>query len=166
MQFPYQGFERPDHEGCPSDGWIDARNFHIWSLSVRTMKNDVRTIDLCMHDLPYEGERPDGNTHRPDGCSCLPISVFLERIFQPIEHWDRPDVLLRSPDRYKLEQFKDSRHRRRSRQKVLVVRMDDAWTVERPNGISRRPNGCKGSNFSVLESVQNLLEAYLWKWRL
>jgi hypothetical protein len=26
------------------------------------MKTDVRTVELCMHDLPYEGERQDGNT--------------------------------------------------------------------------------------------------------
>jgi hypothetical protein len=53
---------------------------------VRTMKNDVRTIELCMHDLPYEGERPDRNTHCPGGCSCLPISMFWKEIFQPIKH--------------------------------------------------------------------------------
>jgi hypothetical protein len=53
---------------------------------VRTMKNDVRTIELCMHDWPYEGERPDRNTHCPGGCSCLPISMFWKEIFQPIKH--------------------------------------------------------------------------------
>jgi len=31
-----------------------------------------------MHDLPYEGERPDGNTHRTDSCSCLPILVSVK----------------------------------------------------------------------------------------
>jgi hypothetical protein len=50
------------------------------------MKIDVRTVELCMHDLPYKGERPDGNTHRPDGCSYLPISMFWKEIFQPVEH--------------------------------------------------------------------------------
>jgi hypothetical protein len=52
------------------------------------------------------------------------------------------------------------------------------WTVGRPNGISRRPNGCcliderpdgiphrpdvcKGSDYTVLKSAQNLLETYL-----
>jgi hypothetical protein len=44
------------------------------------MKNDVRTVELCMHDLPYEGDRSDGKTHRPSGCSCLPISVFWREI--------------------------------------------------------------------------------------
>jgi hypothetical protein len=47
----------------------------------------------------------------------------------------------------------------RSGWKVLIVRTDDTWTVERPGGISRHPNGCKGSDLADLESVQNLLEA-------
>jgi hypothetical protein len=32
------------------------------------------------------------------------------------------------------------------------------WTVRRPDGVSRRLDGCKGSDFFDLESVQNLLE--------
>jgi hypothetical protein len=67
-------------------------------------------------------------------------------------------VLLRRPDGCNLEQFEASRHRGRSRQKVLVVLMDDALTVERPDEILHRPDGCKGSDCSYLESVQNLLE--------
>jgi hypothetical protein len=45
------------------------------------------------------------------------------------------------------------------------------WTVGRPDGISRRPDGCfltderpdgcKGSDYTVLKSAQNLLETYL-----
>jgi hypothetical protein len=64
------------------------------------------------------------------------------------------DVLLICPDRCNLEQFEASRHRGRSGPKALVVRTDDAWTVE-------RPDGCKGSDFSDLESGQNLLEVKL-----
>jgi hypothetical protein len=86
-QFLYQGFEHPDHEGWRPDGWTNACNFHIWSLSVRTMKTDVWTVELCMHDLPYEGECLDGNTHYLDGCSCLLIFVFWKEIFQPVKHW-------------------------------------------------------------------------------
>jgi hypothetical protein len=68
----------------------------------------------------------------------------------------RPTVLLRRPDRCNLE---TSRHRGgRSKRKVFVVRIDDAFTVERPDRISRRPDGCKGSNSSDLEYEQNLLE--------
>jgi hypothetical protein len=50
------------------------------------MKSDIQTVELCMHDLPYEGELPDGNTHRPNSCSCLPVPVFWKEIFQPVEH--------------------------------------------------------------------------------
>jgi len=59
-----------------------------------------------------------------------------------------PAVLLRHPDGCNLEYFEASRHRGRSGQKVLVVWTDDAWIVERPDGISCRPDGCKGYDFS------------------
>jgi hypothetical protein len=60
-------------------------------------------------------------------------------------------VLLRHPDRCKLEQFEASRHRGRSGQKVLVLRTDDALTVD-------CSDGCKEFDSSYLESVKNLLE--------
>jgi hypothetical protein len=67
-------------------------------------------------------------------------------------------MLLRRPDGCNLEQFEASRHKGRFRKKVLVIRTNDALTVDRLDGISSRPNGCKGSDSSFLESVQNLLE--------
>jgi hypothetical protein len=70
-------------------------------------------------------------------------------------------MLLRCPDGCNLEQFEASRHRGRFGRKVLVIWTDDALTVERPDRISCRPDGCKGFNCSYLESVQNLLETYL-----
>jgi hypothetical protein len=59
-------------------------------------------------------------------------------------------VLLKRPDGYKLKQFEASRHRGRSGRKVLIVQTDDAWTVGHPDGVSRRPDGCKRSDFSGL----------------
>jgi len=44
-------------------------------LIARTMKTDVQTVELYMHDLPYGGHRPNGITHHPDGSSRLPITV-------------------------------------------------------------------------------------------
>jgi hypothetical protein len=70
-------------------------------------------------------------------------------------------VLLRHRNGCKLEQFEGFQHRGRSKREVLVVRTDDAWIVEHPNGISRRPDGHKGSDFSDMESEQNLLEPFL-----
>jgi hypothetical protein len=67
-------------------------------------------------------------------------------------------VLLRHSDECNLDQFEASGHRGRSEWKVFVVQTDDALTVECLDGISRRLDGCKGSDFSNLESVQNLLE--------
>jgi hypothetical protein len=59
-RFPYQGLARPDHNICRPDNWSDAHNFHIWSLSVRTMKTNVQTSGFWMHDLPYEWMCLDG----------------------------------------------------------------------------------------------------------
>jgi hypothetical protein len=49
----------------------------------------------------------------------------------------------------------------KSGRKVVVVRRNDAWIVERPDVISHRSDGCKGSDFSDLEFEQNLLETRL-----
>jgi hypothetical protein len=59
----------------------------------------------------------------------------------------RPNVLLKRLDRCNLEQFEASQHKGRSRRKVLIVR-----TVERPDGITRCPDGCKGTELH--QSVQ------------
>jgi hypothetical protein len=37
---------------------------------------------------------------------------------------------------------------------------NDAWTVDHLDGISRRLDGCKRLNFTVLKSAQNLLEEH------
>jgi hypothetical protein len=56
------------------------------ALSVRTLKADGWTVEPCVHDLPYEGHRSDRITHRPDGCSCLPISVSDTETLLLVEH--------------------------------------------------------------------------------
>jgi len=56
-----------------------------------------------------------------------------------------PDVLLRRPNGCKLEQFEASWHRGRSRQKVLIVQTDDAWTVKHPDGTTCRSDRCTGT---------------------
>jgi hypothetical protein len=50
------------------------------------MKSDVRTVELLLHDLPYQGLCPNGNTHRPNEFSYLPIYVFWKEILQFVEH--------------------------------------------------------------------------------
>jgi len=67
-------------------------------------------------------------------------------------------VLLRRPDGCKLEQFEASQHRGRSGRKVLIVQTDNAWKVERLDGISCRLDGCKGTELTSLNSAQSLLE--------
>lgn len=126
--------EHPDYGDWHSDGWT----LYVWLALSRIAS---------------------GREHTSSGRLQLSfISVFWNEIIFFVEHWKRPAVLLRRLDRCNLEQFEASQHRGRSGQKVLVVRTDDTLTVERPNGISRRSDGCKGCNCSYLESVQNLLE--------
>jgi hypothetical protein len=43
------------------------------------MESNVRTVEHILHNLPYQGKRPDG-------CSCLPISVFWKEILLLVEH--------------------------------------------------------------------------------
>jgi hypothetical protein len=141
-QFSYMRLECPDHEVWRPDGLNFVCTTCLIKDSVRTWTHIVRTI-----------------------VTVFPYLCFGKKSFNLSNTKRCLDVLLRSTDGCKLEQFEGSRHRGRSRWKVLVVRTDNALTVERPDGISRHPDGCKGSDFSYLESVQNLLEVTL-KWKL
>jgi hypothetical protein len=131
------------------------------------MKTDVRTIELCMHDLPYGGHRPDRITHRPDGCSRLPITVSWGRNPNACQTLNGVrTVLPRRPNgstwtldssqtlnsvwtichyvrtNANLNYLKLLDTDGRPWRKVLVVRMDDALTDEHPYGIPRCPDGC------------------------
>jgi hypothetical protein len=128
--------------------------------------------------FPYmKLERPDHEDWRPDGWT-LYAWLALWRRASGREHTSSGRLQLSShicvlkrnlstcwilncPDGCKMEQFEGSWHKGRSERKFLVIRMDDAWTVERLDEISHRPAGCKGSDFSNFESVQNLLEPFL-----
>jgi hypothetical protein len=61
-------------------------------------------------------------------------------------------VLLSRLDECNQEQFEVSGHRGTSGRKVLVVWTDDALTYECLDGISRRLNGCKGTELHYFES--------------
>jgi hypothetical protein len=78
----------------------------------------------------------------------------------------RSNVLLKRPDGYMLEQFEASWHRGRLGWKVLVIRMDDTWIVESLDGISCRPDCCKGTELTALNSAQNFLEVLKLECRL
>jgi len=161
---------RPD--GCT----LAVPNFHIKAWSVRTMKDDVRTVTL-MHAISIYETWAFGPWRLKSGqlnveCTTFlmkdsvrtgthiiltVVAVFPYLCFGKKSHsWSnterRPDVLLRGPDGCSLERFEASWHRGRSGRKVIVVQMDYDWTVE-------RLDRCKVSNFFDLEFVQNLLEA-------
>jgi hypothetical protein len=67
--------------------------------------------------------------------AIFPYLCFGTKSFSLSNTERRPGVLLRCLDGCNLEQFEASRHRGRSGSKVLAVQMDDALTVERPDGI-------------------------------
>jgi hypothetical protein len=154
------------------------------------MRYDVRTVKL-MHSISIHKAWASGPWSLTSGwlnfvsTTCLikdsvqmethivrtivaffPYLCLAKKSFNLLNTKRRLDMLLRSPDGCKLEQFEGSWQRGRSGWKVLVVRTDDALTVERPNRTSCCPDGCKGSDFLDLKSMQNLLETYLWKRRL
>lgn len=151
-----------------------ASNFHIKALHVWTRGLVVRTVDL-MHAISISNARVSerrGLTFGRLDIECntclmdervrtgfhvvrMVAAIFSYLCFGRKSHtWSntecRPDVLLKRPDGCKLEQFEASRHRGRSGRKVLIIRTDDALIVGRPDGISRRSDGCQETEFSNL----------------
>jgi hypothetical protein len=104
--------------------------------SVRTVKHIVRTV-----------------------AAIFPYLCFGKKSHSWSNTEWRLDVLLRRPDGCKMEQFEASRHRGRSGRKALVVQTDDAWIVECLEKISRRSDGCKGTELTALNFAQSLLKA-------
>jgi len=141
----------------PDDRILAARNFHIKAWGVRTITTVVRMIELWMHDLPYEWARLGENTQRLDGCNCLPISVFWKEIPLLIKDWTASERAAETFGRMQLGTVRSFLTQRKVGQKVLIVRIDDAWTVERPDVITRRSDGCKGTVLTALNSAQSLL---------
>jgi hypothetical protein len=171
----------------PNGRTLAARNFYIKASCVRTMTSVVRKVNL-MHAISIYEVRAFGPWRPSSGrlnfeCeTCLMdervrtgihivrmvATVFPYMCFGKKSHyWSntewRPDMLLKLPDGCKPEEFEACRHRGRSGRKVLVVRTNDALDNGCLYGISCCPDGCKGSDFSDLESVQNLQETYLWR---
>jgi hypothetical protein len=71
-------------DGRP-DGWSSSRNFHICWAHVRTMATGIQTVEFELRFLPYVWARPDGNPHRPDGCSNLPLFELGKKIWESSE---------------------------------------------------------------------------------
>jgi len=154
---------------CRLDGrTLAARNFHIKAWPVRTIGYVVWTVDLVHPISIYEARasgpwRPSSGRLNFECATCLMnerawTGIYIVRIvaavfpylcFRKKSHsWSniewRPDVLLKRPDEGKLEQFKASWHRGRSRRKVLIVRTDDvldSWASGRYITSSRRLQG-------------------------
>jgi hypothetical protein len=151
---------------CLPDGRTStASNFHIKPSCVRTKGMVVQTIDL-MHIISIFDAHTSGPwrlaTRRLDfECdTCLmdehvrtgvhivrtvaanfPYLCFGKKSCSWSNTECRLDVLLKRPDRCELEQFEASRHKGRSRWKVLFIRTDDgldSWASGRYITSSRR----------------------------
>jgi hypothetical protein len=134
----------------PESRTLATPNFYIKAWYVRTIGYVVRTVDL-MHVISiYEARssgpwRPSSGRLNFEWETCLMDErirtrfhivrtvavVFPYMCFGKKSHsWSntewRPDMLLKRPDRCKLEQFEASQHIGRSGRKVLVIRTDDA----------------------------------------
>jgi hypothetical protein len=146
-QFPYQGFSRPDQGNGHPDDWSNARNFHISSSRVRTMKAVTRTSEFWVRNLPYGWARPDGNPHVWTVAAIFPYLCFGKKSYSCSNTECRSDVLLKGSDGCKLEQFKASWHRGRSGRKVLVVRTNDALDSWASGRFITSSEGLKGIQF-------------------
>jgi len=103
------------------------------------MESDVRAVELLRHTFSIL-RIASGREHTTFGRLQLSshICVLEQSPFSLSNIERRSAMLLRRSDGSNQEQFEGSRHRGRSGRKVLVFQTDDAWTVERPNRISRR----------------------------
>jgi hypothetical protein len=151
----------------PDGRTLAARNFHIKASRVWIIEHVVRTVDLMHANSIYVAHASGRLDFECTTClmderirTRIHIVQMVAAVFPYLyfrkksDSWSntkwRSDVLLKRPDGCKLEQFEASGHRGRFGHKVLVVRTDDAWTIELPDGISRCLDGCKGSDFTDL----------------
>jgi hypothetical protein len=148
--------ERPNHVDWRFDDWtFVAHYFHIKACASGPRRLTSRRLKfVCTTFLIKDSVRMGTHIVRMVA-AVFPYLCLGTKSFS-LSNTER------RLDRWKLEQIEASRHKGISRRKVLVVRTNDALTVERSDGILRRPDGCKGSNSFDLESVQNLLETLLW----
>jgi hypothetical protein len=132
----------------PNGRTLAARNFHIeaWRVRMIDLMHAISIYEACASGA----WRPSSRRLNFECTTCLMdervrmgihivrvvAAAFLYLCFGKKSYsWSKTewhlDVLLKRPDGCKLDQFKASRHRGRSGQKVLVVMTDDAldsWT--------------------------------------
>jgi hypothetical protein len=175
-QFPYQGFTRPDQGNGRLDSWLDERNFHISSSRVQTMKaNNVRTSEFWMRDLPYgmsasgRESTSSGRLQRSSHICVSKRNLIAGRTLSVVRtcYWNvRTDASWYNSKLLDIEEGLDGKFSSSGQMMLWTVGFLDGiscradgccLTDERPDGIPRRPDGCKGSDNIVLKSVQNLL---------
>jgi hypothetical protein len=145
----------------------------------------VQTVALLLYAVSIiRTERPDNVDWRQDSCNSS-TRLTLSRIacrrnnhvvqmvatvfpylcleMKSFYLWNTErcqDVLLSRPNGCNLEQFKASGYRWESGQKDLIVRTDVAWRMSVRTEYHVIRMDARNSNFSILKSAQNLLEAH------
>jgi len=131
--------ERLDHGVWRLDGWTPFTWLALSRIASRQEHYLVRTVATVFLYLCFRKKY-----------------VYLSNTER------RPDLLLRHLDWCNREQFEASGHRWKVQTESSCRPYKWCLTDKRPDGIQRRPNGCKGTELTVLNSTQSLLEAHNW----
>jgi hypothetical protein len=110
--------------------------------------------------------------------TIFPYLCLEKKSWSLIEHWESSGRAAETSGRMQAGVVWSFSTQRKVRTEIHVVRTDYAfvwcasgryvtssgrlmhWTAGRPNGMTRRPDGWQGTEFSDLQSVQNLLEHF------
>jgi len=135
-QFPYQGFTRPDQGDGRPNGWSDARNFHIWCsrhLDHEDWRPNVWILNAILALWMTASEQFQRSSQicvlERNPIACRTLSVIRTCCWNV-----RMDASWSSSNLLDTEEGPDKKFSS-SGQMML-------WTVGRPDGISRRPDGC------------------------
>jgi hypothetical protein len=133
--------KRPDHDEWRPDGWTLYARLTLWRRVSGQEHTSSKRLQLFSHIRVLERNLIASRTMNCVRTCCWDV-------------WT--DATWNSSKLLNIEDGLDG--------KFLSFGRMMLWTVEHPDEISHHPDRCKGSDFSNLESVQNLQEAYLWKY--
>jgi hypothetical protein len=150
-QFPYQGFALSDQGNSRTDSWSDARNFHISNSRVRTIeccRPDVWILNaqlaLWMRASGRESTS-SGRLQRSSHICVLERNPVGGRTLSVVQTCCINIQTDASWNKSKLLDIKEGPGWKFSSSGRMML-----WIVGCPDGISRRPDGCKGSDLSYL----------------
>jgi len=146
---------RPDHEGCRPDVWILNAQLTLWMSPSGRESTSFGWLQGSSHICVFEGNPIAGRTLSVVWTCCWNVRTDASwSCLKLLDTEEGPDGKFSSPGRMML--WTDERPDGISRRSDWRCLID-----ERLDGIPRHSDGCKGSNYTVLKSAQNLLETYL-----